>query len=114
MFKYSQEESTPAAKMPDQISEEIKEERYHRLMAIQAKISEERNQRFEGQTLKVFTEGKHPEQENLWYGRSYREAPDVDGRVFVETDEELQVGTLVKARIDQGFAYDLVGILDKS
>ena len=114
VFKYSQEESTPAAKMPDQISEEIKEERYHRLMAIQAKISEERNQSFEGQTLKVLIEGKHPEQENLWYGRSYREAPDVDGRVFVETDEELQVGTLVKARIDQGFAYDLVGILDKS
>ena len=114
VFPYSQEENTPAARMEDQIPEEVKEDRYHRLMAIQAQVSERRNRRFEGRVLEVLVEGKHRDQEGLWYGRSYREAPDVDGRVFIETDETLIPGTFVKVRIDQGFAYDLVGSLEES
>ena len=114
VFPYSQEENTPAARMEDQIPEEVKEDRYHRLMAIQAQVSERRNRRFEGRVLEVLVEGKHRDQEGLWYGRSYREAPDVDGRVFIETDETLFPGTFVKVRIDQGFAYDLVGSLEES
>lgn len=109
VFPYSQEENTPAARMTDQIPEEIKEERYHELMAIQAKVSEKKNKDFEGKILKVLVEGKHQDQENLWFGRSYREAPDVDGRVYIETSEELPVGEFIDVEIDQGFAYDLVG-----
>ena len=114
VFPYSQEENTPAARMEDQIPEEVKEERYHRLMAIQAQVSERINRRFEGRVLEVLVEGKHSDQEGLWYGRSYREAPDVDGRVFIETEETLTPGTFVKVKIDQGFAYDLVGSLEES
>ena len=113
VFPYSQEENTPAARMEGQIPEEVKEERYHQLMAIQAKVSEKRNQGFEGKTLEVLVEGKHDTQDNLWYGRSYREAPDVDGRVFIETEEELAIGNFVDVEIEQGFAYDLVGTLKK-
>lgn len=109
VFPYSQEENTPAARMENQISEEIKEERYHELMAIQAKVSEKKNKDFEGKVLKVLVEGKHQDQENLWFGRSYREAPDVDGRVYIETSEELPLGEFIDVEVDQGFAYDLVG-----
>ena len=111
VFTYSKEENTPAARMPNQVSEEVKEERYHQLMAIQAQVSERRNRKLEGQSLEVLVEGKHETQENLWYGRSYREAPDVDGRIFIETNRELKIGEFVWVEIEQGFAYDLVGSL---
>lgn len=114
VFPYSQEESTVAARMEDQISEEIKEERYHQLMAIQAQVSEKRNKQMIGKTFDVIVEGKSDEEENLWFGRSYREAADVDGRVFIESDRSLKIGEFVQVEIEEGFAYDLVGSLKRS
>lgn len=114
VFPYSQEESTVAARMEDQIPEEVKEERYHELMAIQAQVSERKNRRMIGKTFDVIVEGKSEEQEDLWFGRSSREAADVDGRIFIETHQPLAIGELVQVEIEDGFAYDLVGSLKRS
>lgn len=108
VFIYSQEEGTVAAEMPGQIPEEIKQERYHQLMAIQSKISEELNQKAEGQVVTVLLEGHHSEQPEIVYGRSYREAPDVDGSIYIENYAEGKAGELIQARIIQGFTYDIL------
>ncbi len=113
IFTYSEEEGTAAAKMGDKIPDDIKEERYHDLMSVQAKISEEINKSIEGQELAVLVEGRDEQQENIAYGRSYREAPDVDGQVYIEGDTDSRPGDIVKVRITQGFAYDVVGELIK-
>ena len=107
VFTYSQEEGTPAADMPGQISEDVMQERYHRLMSLAAQISEEANQKMEGKEIEVLIEGK--EDNRMLYGRSYREAPDVDGVVSLGNDGDIDVGTFVKARITQGVAYDVLG-----
>ena len=85
------------------------QERYHDLMSLQCKISEEMNQALEGKTLEVLVEGRDEEQQNIAYGRSYREAPEVDGQVYIENDTDSQPGDIVKVRIVQGFTYDIVG-----
>lgn len=108
VFTYSQEDDTPAGSMENQVPEAIKEERYHELMALQSQISEELNQRREGEIAEVIVEGAHPDQPNVVFGRTYREAPDVDGRIYVENAAELHVGDMVTVRILQGFTYDLV------
>ena len=109
VFTYSQEEGTSAAEMPDQVSEEVMQERYHDLMSLQSKISEEVNQALEGEELDVLIEGRDEEQPNIAIGRSYREAPDVDGQVYVEGDTSARVGDIVRVRVLQGFTYDVVG-----
>ncbi|HMM21636.1 MAG TPA: 30S ribosomal protein S12 methylthiotransferase RimO [Selenomonadales bacterium] len=109
VFTYSREEDTVAASLADQIPEEVKQERYHNLMALQAKISEERNISLEGQSLEVLVEGLgENDQGELAIGRSYREAPDVDGRVYIENPAGVEPGDIVAVRILQGFAYDLL------
>ncbi|MBP1764068.1 MAG: rimO [Firmicutes bacterium] len=108
VFVYSQEENTPAAKMPNQVSEEVKQERYHMLMAMQCKISEHLNLKLEGQIIDVLIEGFTEENSDIAYGRSYREAPDVDGRIFIENAGALQRGQIVRAQVVQGFTYDLL------
>lgn len=108
VFTYSQEDSTPAAAMPEQISEDVKQERYHSLMALQCKISEELNQRMEGKILKVLIEGVDREKSNVVLGRSYREAPDVDGQIYIENASECRVGDVIDAQVVQGFTYDLL------
>jgi len=108
VFVYSQEENTPAAKMPNQVSDELKQERYHTLMAMQCKISEHLNLKLEGQFIDVLIEGFTEENPDIAYGRSYREAPDVDGRIFIENAEALQRGQFVRAKVVQGFTYDLL------
>lgn len=114
VFTYSQEENTVAAAMSDQLSDKIKQERYHQLMALQCKISEQINLSQEGRTLDVLIEGHSSEDANVAYGRSYREAPDVDGCIYIESAPDVQPGTLVKATIVQGFTYDLLAeALDK-
>ena len=85
------------------------QERYHDLMSLQCKISEEMNQSLEGKVLEVLVEGRDEEQENIAYERSYRAAPEVDGQVYIEGDTSSQPGDMVKVRILQGFTYDLVG-----
>ena len=108
VFKYSQEEGTVAGAMPNQIPEEIKENRYHELMALQAEISEELHQDLEGQELDVVIEGFDEENPALAVARSYREAPDIDGSIFVENADNLHIGKFAKVRILQGFTYELV------
>lgn len=108
VFTYSAEDGTEAATLPGQISEDVMQERYHELMSLQCKISEEINQSLEGKELDVLIEGSDEEQENVSYGRSYREAPEVDGQVFVEGMVDAQPGEIVRARVSQGFTYDVV------
>ena len=108
IFMYSPEEDTTAAMMENQIPAEVKEERYHELMAIQSQISEELNRAKEGQIVDVLVEGANPSQPEVVFGRSYREAPDVDGRIYIENSPQSQAGDIVKVQIVQGFAYDLV------
>ncbi len=110
VFTYSQEEGTVAGAMEEQVPEEVKQERYHRLMALQSKISEEINRSLEGRELAVIVTGMDEERPEVILARSYREAPDVDGQIYVETSgqEGLKVGDSLKVRIAQGFSYDLV------
>lgn len=109
VFAYSQEEGTVAGAMPNQIPDEIKQERYHELMALQAQISEEIHKDTEGQTLEVLVEGIEEDGSGLHYGRSYREAPDIDGLVFIENPGDINPGCFVKVNILQGFTYESVG-----
>lgn len=109
VFAYSQEEGTVAGAMPNQIPDEIKQERYHELMALQAQISEEIHMDTEGQTLEVLVEGIEEDGSGLHYGRSYREAPDIDGLVFIENPGDIKPGCFVKVNILQGFTYESVG-----
>lgn len=106
VFTYSREEDTPAYAMTTQVAEEVMQERFHDLMSLQAKISEELNQSIEGKVLEVLVEGRN---EDVAYGRSYREAPEVDGQIFIENDTASEIGTIVPVRILQGFTYDAVG-----
>ncbi len=107
VFQYSQEEGTVAGAMENQIAPEIKENRYHELMALQAEISEEIHQEREGVELDVLVEGF--DEDNLAYGRSTHEAPDIDGTIFIENAGNLQIGDMVRVRISQGFTYEMVG-----
>ena len=107
VFQYSQEEGTVAGAMENQIAPEVKENRYHELMALQAEISEEIHQAREGAELDVLVEGF--DEDNLTYGRSAHEAPDIDGTIFIENAENLQIGDIVRVRISQGFTYEMVG-----
>lgn len=108
IFMYSQEEGTVAAEWHDQIPAEVKEERYHQLMALQAVISEEKNKALEGKTFTVLVEGVDPEQEQVVLGRSWREAPDIDGVVYVEDARTAAVGSFIQVRAVQGFTYDVL------
>ncbi|MBQ7516368.1 MAG: 30S ribosomal protein S12 methylthiotransferase RimO [Schwartzia sp.] len=108
VFTYSQEDGTPAAALGNQIGETDREERYHDLMSRQSKISEELGQSLVGHEIDVLIEGRDAEEEQIAYGRSYREAPDVDGKIYIEGDADSQPGDIVRARIVEGFAYDLV------
>ena len=107
VFQYSQEEGTVAGEMENQIAPEVKENRYHELMALQAGISEEIHQEREDAELDVIVEGF--DEDNLAYGRSTHEAPDIDGTIFIENAEGLAVGDMVRVRILQGFTYEMVG-----
>ena len=108
VFRYSREENTAAAAMPDQIPEEVKQDRYDELMAIQAGISEETHRAMEDRELEVVVEGYEEGEENLAVARSYREAPDIDGSIFVENAAGLKPGDFIRVRIEQGFAYEVV------
>jgi ribosomal protein S12 methylthiotransferase len=105
VFTYSREEGTPAAELPGQVPDQVKEERYQRLMELQQAISLARNQQMIGRTLDVLVEGSG---ESLSVGRSYRDAPEVDGLVLVK--EELPVGEIVPVLITGAMEYDLIGV----
>jgi len=109
VFTYSREEDTPAYNMPNQVPEDIMQERYHDLMSLQSKISEEINHGLEGKVIDVLVEGRDEEQPNIAVGRSYRDAPGVDGQIYIENDKTSKPGDMVRVRVLQGFTYDVVG-----
>ena len=108
VFTYSPEEDTPAAKMPDQIDEEIKEERRASIMELQQDVSLDLGDEKIGQELLVFIEGKVAD-ENAYVGRTYGDAPGVDGYIFVNTSEVLMTGDFVRVRVTGALEYDLIG-----
>ncbi|HIU64478.1 MAG TPA: TRAM domain-containing protein, partial [Candidatus Avacidaminococcus intestinavium] len=105
------EEGTAAALMAKQIDEQVKQERYHELMAIQAGVSEKIHIDLEEEVFEVLIEGFDSENKNIAIGRSFREAPEIDGIIYVENAPHVHVGDFVKVKISQGFTYELAGEL---
>jgi ribosomal protein S12 methylthiotransferase len=108
VFCYSKEEGTPAAEMPEQVSERVKRERYRKLMRAQARLSFRRNRALIGQLEQVVVEGYSEETDLLLKGRSSRQAPDIDGQVYI-TAGNADVGDIVTLRITDSSDYDLIG-----
>ncbi len=108
VFTYSQEEGTPAANMENQIEEEIKEKRKESIMEQQKIISAQYCEKEIGTIKEVLVEGKLP-QENIYCGRTKRDAPDIDGLVFFTGEEELLSGEIVSVKIKEASDYDLIG-----
>ena len=109
-FTYSPEEGTPAAEFPDQISEEQKAEWRADVMELQAEISLDRNEELIGREFFAFIEGKVSD-ENAYIGRTYRDAPNVDGYIFIHTDDVLMTGDIARVRVTGAYEYDLIGEL---
>ena len=110
VFKYSKRNGTVAASMPDQIPEEVKEERQAELMELQQDIVFDQAEDRIGEELLVMIEGKVAD-ENAYVGRTYRDAPNVDGLIFVNTSEELMSGDFAKVKVTGSADYDLIGEL---
>ena len=107
VFVYSPEEDTPAYEMEEQILEDVAQERYHELMSVQSLISQEINEQLEGKEFEVLIEGRDAEVPEVVEGRSYREAPEVDGQIYIENDNCSKPGDIVRVKVLAGFAYDL-------
>lgn len=108
VFAYSPEEDTPAAQMPDQIPEELKEERRDEIMELQQEISFEKAEDMIGAELWCMVEGKVAD-EYAYVARTYKDAPGVDGYIFIQTLEELMSGDFVKVKVTGADEYDLIG-----
>lgn len=108
VFAYSQEEDTPAAEFPDQVPQELKEERRDEIMELQQEIFYEKSQSMIGKVLEVMIEGKVAD-ENAYVGRTYMDAPGVDGLIFINTDLDLMSGDFVRAKVTGALEYDLIG-----
>lgn len=108
VFTYSPEEGTRAADMPDQIDEDVKKQWQEEIMALQQEVSYDNNQKMIGKVLQVLIEG-YLYQDDVYMGRSYREAPNVDGYIFVSAEEEIVSGEMVTVRITDANEYDLIG-----
>lgn len=108
VFTYSKEENTPAALLKDQVEEEVKERRRDELMEVQQEIAFEKAQDAISTKLKVLIEGKLPE-ENVFIGRTYKDAPNVDGYIFVNSSSELISGQFVDVFVTDAKEYDLIG-----
>ncbi len=114
VFRYSREEGTPAAALPDQVPERVKKSRLEKLMKAQQRVSFRRNRALVGRIEPVLVEGYSEETELLLSGRSVRQAPDIDGQVYI-TAGQADVGSIVPLRITDSSDYDLIGeIVDES
>ena len=114
VFAYSAEEDTPAASFPDQIPQELKEERRDEIMELQQEIAFAHSEEMVGRILDVMIEGKVAD-EPAYVGRTYMDAPNVDGLIFVDTGEALMSGDFVRVRVTQAAEYDLIGeVYDES
>ena len=109
-FTYSAEEGTPAAEMPDQIDEEVKKDWQADVMELQEEVIFDKNDSMKGAELYAFIEGKVAD-ENAYVGRTYRDAPNVDGYIFVNSEEELMTGDIAKVKVTGAYEYDLIGEL---
>ncbi len=117
MFTYSPEKGTPAAEMPNQVPEKVKQKRYREAMLLQQKISARKNRKLVGKTLDVLIDGAGSLEDGkgrevpIYAGRTYRQAPEVDGMVFVKTARgvELAPGQVVKVKVTESTEYDLWG-----
>lgn len=108
VFTYSPEEGTPAAEMPDQIPEEISQERQADLMELQQEIAFANAEEMVGREVLVMIEGRVAD-ENAFVGRTYRDAPGVDGLIFVDAQEELLSGDFARVKVSGALEYDLIG-----
>ena len=108
VFAYSREEDTPAAVMSGQIEEEVKEARRDELMELQQEIAFEKAEDMVGRVLTVMIEGKVAD-EDAYVARTYRDAPNVDGYLFVNTTANLMTGDFVKVQVTGSNEYDLIG-----
>lgn len=107
-FAYSQEENTPAGRMPNQLSEEVKERRAELVMLEQMRIHDAYNAAKVGQKLRVVTEG-YDRYGEIYFGRSEADAPDIDGKVFFSSGEKHAMGDFVMVEVDDVMDYDLIG-----
>ena len=107
-FPYSREENTPAAEMPDQIDEQTKQDRYDIIMKCQMRVSEEFNEGLLGSTVRVLCEGFDPVSES-YYGRTYRDAAEIDGKIWFASKKKANAGDFVDVRVTDIMDYDLVG-----
>ena len=111
VFTYSREEGTPAATMPNQIDPETMQERQDIIMSIQQDISINKNKEMIGKTVRVIIEGKLVD-EDVYIGRTYKDAPDIDGKIFVEYVGELISGDMVSVKVLSAHEYDLIGEIE--
>jgi ribosomal protein S12 methylthiotransferase len=117
MFTYSPEKGTPAAEMPDQVSEKIKQKRYREAMLLQQKISARKNRAMVGKSVDVLVDGEGTLEDGkgrqvpIYAGRTYRQAPEVDGMVFVKSPKgvELKQGEVIRVKVTESTEYDLWG-----
>ncbi len=111
VFPYSFEQDSHSGTLPDQISEKVKEERYHKAMALQQKISRQNNKKMIGREVPVLIEGLAEKKKIGYVGRSYMDAPDVDGLVYVNaaSGTKYEAGDIINCRITEAFDYDLAG-----
>lgn len=107
IFKYSREEDTPAYRLPEQIEEEVKDQRHDELMELQQGVSYENNLVNIGKIYDVLIEEK--DVENIWVGRTYMDSIDIDGCVYVTSDEDLELGGIYKVKINDVMEYDMMG-----
>lgn len=108
VFAYSPEEDTPAESMPDQIDNDIKNDRRDEIMELQQQIAFEKSESMIGRELVTIIDGKIPD-ENAYVGRTYMDAPGIDGNIFINSFEELMSGDFVKVKITGSYEYDLIG-----
>ena len=110
VFTYSPEEDTPAAGMPDQVPEEVKEERQAEIMELQQEIVFDQAEAMIGREVLVMIEGKVAD-ENAYVGRTYKDAPNVDGLIFINTEAELMSGDFARVKVTGALEYELIGEL---
>ena len=109
-FTYSPEEGTKASTMPNQLDEDTKSDWQADVMELQEEVIFDKNETLKGQELFVFIEGQ-VSGENAYIGRTYRDATNIDGYIFINTDETLMTGDIAKVKVVGAYEYDLIGEL---
>lgn len=109
VFQYSKEEGTAAAKLPDQIPDPVKEERFHRLMSLQQAISLKKNRAMVGRQVRVLCEGPSGEMEGFWEARLATQAPEIDGVTYLSPSHSVKAGDFLSVDIVEAREYDLMG-----